>query len=188
VIVTNIDKLLINKYMSVSSVGIYLAYYMASMTVPEYLFRIFHSVFFPTVSKYEDKDKIYRKINKSIPYVSGWGFLFIFLGEFVILKLYGNKYPLDPLWMILFAVASICPFISGIYSWLLVSVGEHGARINAFSTVFIALVNIGLNIIFIPSMGIIGATISRIIGSIVYLTTILVLGRKYLTVVTNERS
>jgi O-antigen/teichoic acid export membrane protein len=177
VVVTNIDKLLINKYASVSSVGIYLAYYMASMTIPEYLFRIFHSVFFPTISKYEDKDKIYRKINKSIPYLSGLGFLFIFLCEFIILKLYGSKYPLDPLWMILFVVASICLFISHIYAWLLISVGVHGARINAFSTVFIALINTGLNIIFIPFIGIIGAIVSRIVGSIVYTTTNLIMGR-----------
>ncbi len=66
---SNIDRILINYYMDVESVGIYGVYYYASFAVIGLFSGIFTTVFFPTASKILDKKIIYSKLNKTIPYL-----------------------------------------------------------------------------------------------------------------------
>jgi len=179
-IYTDIDKILINKYLTISDVGIYKAYYFASIDVAVLLFGIFNTVFFPTASRYENKEVLFKKINKFLPYFIVMGIPFIFLCEFVILKLYGKEYPFNPLWAILLGIASMCIWIDGIYGWTLSSVGKEGVRIVSLAAVILALLNIVLNIKLIPLVGILGAIISIILAFIVSIIIILSFGKKHL--------
>jgi O-antigen/teichoic acid export membrane protein len=176
----NVDRLLINKYLSVSSVGVYFAYLMASTTVAEYLFRIFNTVFFPMASKQRDKQKVFKKLNRVMPFVFGGGFLFVFFSEYVILLLYGDDYPINPLWMALFAISSICSSIGSVYSWLLNSAGIQGVKINALASIILVALIIGLYLCLIPTLGIIGAVISMIIAKSIATAVNLALSSKYL--------
>jgi len=178
---TNIDRIMISKYMTVTDVGIYAAYYMASVNVAGLFWGMFNLVFFPTISGYQNKAPVYKKINKFIPYLIGLGIPFVYICEFVILKLYGVKYSLNLFWMVYFAVASICIVIDGLYAWLLQAIGLHGARITAFSAVAIAVINAGLNLILIPKFGIPGAIISLTISYVVAIVMKLIIGRDYLS-------
>lgn len=154
---TNIDKILINKYMTVADIGIYGAYYFASMNVAGLFSGIFNTVFFPTASKYEDKRSIFKKINKFIPYLIGLGIPCVLLSEFIILKLYGGEYPINFRLMLMFAATSILVVWYGIYAWLFNSEGIRGVRLTLSGTIMIAISNVLLNIHLIPLFGLYGA-------------------------------
>lgn len=154
---TNIDKILINKYMLVGDVGLYNAYYYASINVIGMFSGIFLTVFFPTVSKCKDKITILKRVNKFIPYLIIFGLLFVLFSEFFILKLYGDNYPLTFSLMLIFAITSVLVAWYGVYAWLFNSEGEKGAKLTLSGTGTIAITNVLLNIYLIPRFGLHGA-------------------------------
>jgi O-antigen/teichoic acid export membrane protein len=179
-IYTNIDKVLINKYMTPTDVGIYKAYYLASINVAGLFWRIFNVVYFPTVSKYQNKLAVFKKINKMVPYLIVLGTPFILFLEIIIIKLYGKKYPFDLLLIFLFGIVSISVVIDSFYAWFLNSIGTIGVKITVFAAAILAIVNIGINILLIPSIGLIGAIISALISLVVCISIEVYWGKKYL--------
>lgn len=175
---TNIDKILINKYMTIADVGIYMAYYFASINVLALFSGIFITVFFPVASKYKNKAVIINRMNRFVPYLVCVGTPFVFLCEFVILNLYGGKYPIDFLLMLLFAVTSVLVAWYGIYAWLFNSKGVRGVKLTILGTATIAIINVLLNIYLIPRLGLFGA-----IGSTTIAFTV---GICYLSLVKGE--
>jgi O-antigen/teichoic acid export membrane protein len=174
---SNIDRIIISRFSSVADVGIYTAYYAASMNVAFLLWGIFNMVFFPTVTKYKNKGPILGKINKSIPYLIGLGIPLILLSQFVLLKLYGNQYETNLLWMVLFALTSVCLVIQGIYAWLLNAVGASGARIASLTALSVAVLNIVLNVLLVPRFGISGAAVSLLATYTASIIMVLKLGK-----------
>lgn len=154
---TNIDKILINKYMTVADVGIYRAYCLASINVAGILFNTFNIVFFPAASKYKNKKELLKKINTLIPYLISLGVPFILLCEFVILKIYGGKYPLNIGLILIFSITSILTVWYSLYDWIFCSEGINGVKIVNCSTIIIAILSIILNIYLIPKFGLYGA-------------------------------
>ena len=176
---SNFDNLMVNKFLNVTDLGIYNAYSSASINVMGIFTGVFFIVFFPTVSKYESKGIIFKRINKFMPYLIFLGIPLILVCEFIVLKLYGNKYPLNTVWLIIFPIASVCVAIDGLYGWLLNSVGLQGVRISSFAAIILVLVNVGLNIILIPRIGITGAVVSIIVSYNSSVMTTILLGKKY---------
>lgn len=162
-------------------IGIYNAYYSASLNVIGIFSTMFILVFFPTVSKYKNKKPIYNKINKFIPYLFGFGIPSIFLCEFIILKLYGGQYSINWGMMALFAITSVCTATQSIYAWLLNSVSTNSAKIVSIVAVVIALINIGMNFILIPKAGLLGAISSLLISYCVSIFLLLHFGKSYYT-------
>jgi len=184
VLYSNVDTIMISKYMIIEDVGIYNAYYTASINVAGVIWGIFLTVYFPAVSRYKNKQLIFLKVNKIIPYIIIGGLPFIMVCEYIMMILYGNKYPINITWIILFAIASILIVIEGIYAWLLASTGPQGAKLVSFASVIAAVVNIGLNITLIPLVGIIGAISSLIICFMFYIILVLLFSKKYFKEVT----
>jgi O-antigen/teichoic acid export membrane protein len=154
---TNIDRIMINYYMDVESVGIYGVYYYASFTVLTLVSGIFTTVFFPTASKSHDKSSLYGKLNKTVPYLLMLGIPAALIGEYVILRLFGKGYPIQLPLMLVFAFAAILVTWYGIYAWFFNSEGIDGAKLTVSGTLIIAIANIILNIILIPQIGLYGA-------------------------------
>jgi O-antigen/teichoic acid export membrane protein len=165
---SNIDRILINYYMDIESVGIYGVYYYASFAVIGVLSGIFITVFFPTASKIPNKKIIYNKLNKIVPYFFILGIPGTLIGEFIILKFFGKEYPIDFSLMLLFAITAVFVTWYTIIAWFFNSEGVNGVRITVFGTLIIAIVNIVLNIILIPQIGLYGAigatTVSFVFG------------------------
>jgi len=161
---TNVDKILINTYMTVADVGIYRAYYFASVGIAGLFFGIFKTVFFPAASKCDDKKTIFKKIGRFTPYLIGFGLPLIVISEFVILKLYGGGYPINFSLMLLFSIVSILIVYYGIYDWAFCSEGMTGVKLVNISTIIIAIINIPLNIFLIPRIGLLGAIASTAIA------------------------
>jgi O-antigen/teichoic acid export membrane protein len=176
---TNIDRVMITKYRSLFEVGIYNSYYVASIYVGTLFLNMFTLVFFPTVSGYKNKGPVFKKINRSLPYLIGFGIPLLLISQFIVLKIYGNQYQINIIWMLLFAITSICMVIQLIYAWLLNSVGASGAALTSLTAVIAAVINVGLNLVLIPPFGITGAMISLMVTYLVAIIVVLSLGRKY---------
>jgi len=174
----NIDKILINRYMTVADVGIYRAYNYASTSAIMLPYGIFMTVYFPTVSKYENKGTIFSRINKLIPYLIGLGVPFAFLCEFVILKLYGGEYPINFALMLIFALVPILLIWYGLYDWLFCSQGVLGVKLVTISTATVAAINILLNIYLIPRFGLYGAIGATVVAYAVGICCLSLLRRK----------
>ena len=154
---TNVDRIMINYYMDTESVGIYGVYYYASFTILTLISGVFTTVFFPTASKSHGKIDLYKKLNKAIPYLLILGILAALIGEYVILNLFGNGYPMHFPLMFIFAIAATLVIWYDIYVWFFNSEGVDGSKLTVSGTLIIAVANIILNIILIPKMGLYGA-------------------------------
>lgn len=96
-------------------------------------------------------------MDRLVPYLFILGIPLVFALEFVILKLYGEKYPTNLTLMIIFAIAAILIMYYGIYTSIYNSEGLKGIKLTNISVGMIALLDIILSIIFIPKLGLLGA-------------------------------
>jgi len=165
---SNIDRILINYYMDMESVGIYGVYYYASFAVIGLFSGVFITVFFPVASKTSDKKLLYSKLTKTIHYLLILAILGVMIGEVIILQFLGKEYPQNFLLMVLFAITAVLATWYSILAWFFSSDGINGARLTVSGTIIIAIANIVLNIILIPQIGLWGAigasTVAFIIG------------------------
>jgi len=176
VLVGNIDRIMINMFLDTSSVGIYQAYYFASTVPIGAIWGVFRFVLFPTFSKFEDKKSILFRIEKLIPLCFLILLILTPIVTFIILCLYGTSYKIDFLLIILFTFFTAIAHISAMYSWLLNSIGVGGVKVVTMSTYLLAGVNIILNLILIPNIGLFGAVMASVISKsavlVYYLYTI----------------
>jgi O-antigen/teichoic acid export membrane protein len=176
---SNIDRILINYYMDVESVGIYGVYYYASFAVIGLFSGVFITVFFPTSSKIFDKKLLYSKLNKIIPYLIILGIPGVLISEFIILQFFGKDYPINFPLMILFAISAVVVTWYTMFAWFFNSVGVDGARLTVSGTIIIAIVNLVLNIILIPQIGLYGAIGATILAFVLGLCYNYYFGRKF---------
>ncbi|MCQ6963410.1 oligosaccharide flippase family protein [Methanolobus chelungpuianus] len=157
ILYTNIDKILINKYMLVSDVGLYTAYYRSSISIIALISGILVTVLFPVMSKYENKSVILQRLNYFMPYLLIFGFLFSLISEYLIINLYGQDYQLKLSLVLLFAITAAIFSCYNLYTWIFNSVGIKGVKLTMLGTGSIAVANILLDIILIPMFGLLGA-------------------------------
>jgi O-antigen/teichoic acid export membrane protein len=160
----NFGKIVINMYLPVSNVGIYWAYHYSFTSVIVLLSSIFVTVFFPVASMCQDKGMLFGRINKIVLLLIIFGWPLALVTGFILLKLYGTEYPFDLSLTLLFASAGICLSVDQLYSQLVCSVGVNGAKIESYACVVLAGVNIILNFLLIPIIGLTGAIVATIIS------------------------
>ncbi len=154
------NDLVVNKNLSVESVGIYNAYYFSSIGMVFFLMNNFITVFFPMVSAHLKKITILKKINKLPPIILLFGLPLSFALEWIILSLYGSKYPIYFLLIAFFALANVFIIIYQLYNWILYSEGINGAKLANIASMFTVVSNILLAIFLTPVFGLYGATFS----------------------------
>jgi len=158
-----LGQIFINKYLSLADVGIYNAYYLASIGLTVFFCTIFITIFFPTASGYQRKDSITKRLKKALPFFFIIGMPVLFLSQLLILNLYGAQYPVDYLLMCFFSLSGILISIYAIYGWLLYSKNIFGAKVITGLTIGIFFVNIFSNIYLIPRYHLFGAVYSTIL-------------------------
>ena len=179
VLYSNIDKLMINYYLTISEVGIYRAYYYSFTTVFLLISTIFVTTFFPFASSCGDKKALLDKVNKiSIIFIIASLPIALISGS-IILSIYGPDYHLDPVLTLLFVLLAVTIPVNQFYDWLMCSVGIDGVKLVSYAALSTAIANIALNIVLIPVLGIKGAVISTIMSYIIS-TMILLSKRKLL--------
>ena len=163
VMYTNIDRILINRYMTVDDVGIYRAYFTGSVNVMGLISATFVTVFFPAASRLGNKQVLFRRIDRIVPYLVTVGVPFALLAQFITLKFYGEGYPVDSILMGLFSITSVLVVWYGLLAWTFNSEGVKGVKLTVVGTTSIAFLNVLLNICMIPHYelyGAIGATMA----------------------------
>jgi O-antigen/teichoic acid export membrane protein len=163
-IYTNVGKLMINYYMSIGDVGIYGVYYYASFSLVGLFSGVFTTIFFPTVARYGNIASIHKKLNIIMVYYILLGLPCVVVVEFVILKLFGAQYPMDPVLMFLFALTALLVTGYGMYQSLFSAEGISGARLAMINLIWITMLNLVLNILLIPRYGLYGATGATVIA------------------------
>lgn len=167
-----VDRVLINAFTTMSSVGIYNAYFAPSITIAIVFWGIFNSAFFPYASRSRDRYTILLTINKAAPYFAiAFVPLFLFL-QWIAFIFYGHQYPFSWTISLLFAIAATAAFFYQCYSWLVASEGVNGAKANTFSSIIALSVLIALDVVLIPLVGISGAAIALFVA---YLAAVLYL-------------
>jgi O-antigen/teichoic acid export membrane protein len=154
---SNIDKIMINKYLSIADVGIYNAYFIGSFNTISILWSLFNTIFFPSISKYQDKGKIFLRINKLIPYLIGLGIPLTLFSQFLVLLIFGSQYPVNLLLMAILALSAVLMVIFGLNSWTFASQGLTGIKLANIGNIILAIFNVGLSIYLIPRLGLYGA-------------------------------
>ena len=142
------DKLLIGRYIGVGELGVYNAYDTASVMVMSQLAVMFVNVFFPVISGRERKVVIYGKIRRFLKYAFIPSSLFISVGLFVALKLFGSQYPIDLLDIVLFSIYSYLYTCFVILWWVLASAGVRGIRFTSMTSMVSFLIFLALFFIF----------------------------------------
>lgn len=179
ILYSNIDKLMINYYLTISEVGIYRAYYYSFTTVLLLISMVFVTTFFPFASSCSDKKELLNKVNKiSIVFIIVLFPVALISGSIILLT-FGPDYHLDPTLTLLSALLGIVIPVNQFYDWLMCSVGVEGVKLVSYAALLTAIVNIALNIMLIPTLGINGAVISTILSYIMS-TIILISKRKLL--------
>jgi O-antigen/teichoic acid export membrane protein len=164
--------------MTTTEIGIFRAYEYSYVMFLTLCGRILITVLFPVASKYRSKEIIFRRINKTIPFLSIIGYpSTIGLGS-IILLFYGSEYTFNLKLVLMFGIVGIVMFFDTAYGWLMNSVGKKGIRITSFAALTMAIVNIILNFLLIPILGIEGAVIALIISYILS-ASIVLSKRKY---------
>jgi len=168
-----IDLFFIGLLLNFANVG----YYFISVSLAEslwYLPGAVGTIVFARTPGLSDEE-----VNKSTPQICR-NTLFITIimalilfvaGKYVILILYGSQYlpALEPLWVLLPGIValSICKVLSNEIA------GRGKPIINTYAAIISLIINVPLNIVLIPKIGIIGSALS---SSISYsITTIIVL-------------
>lgn len=176
----HIGKIVIARYMTVVDVGIYGAYFVATMSLANILWQVFNMVLLPTASKHKDKRSLLRRINRLVPLIIVLGLPLVMGAGYTILLLYGGEYPFNLLWLALFAAAATLFIIRGFYSTLLTSEGSGGAFITSVAAVVTGIVMVALSVLLVPVIGIPGAMVAAIAAYLAGTIVLLWKGRRYL--------
>ena len=160
VFLQNFSKLLINKLLQTSDVGIYSAYYFSSFGMLGVFLGMFITVFFPMASRQKNKKILFEKIDKFLPYLFLLVLPIFLVIEFVVLKLYGSKYPIDISLMLEFVIAGMLMVIYSLYDNLFASHGILGIKLVVLSGSIVVLSNIVFSFKLISLFGLHGAVIS----------------------------
>ncbi len=159
----NIERVLLQRYFNLSTVGVFQAYYYSTITLVQLINTIFVTVYFPEISK-RDRKSVAIKINevsKRIPVI----FPAFSLISLAVVYAYG--YGIDIKLLLIFLAASFLLFYFALYNPFLVSLKDIGIKYNFILNITSSLAEIISNIILVPIYGIYGAAISILISNAV---------------------
>lgn len=130
------DRYVVNRYLGIEELGIYSAYYIATILVVGQFIAIFANVFFPMISKIGEKREIMKKLDRFvlvgvIPVIAG-----IFVVGFLILKLFGSAYIVDPFTLLLFGAVAALQFFVSFYASM---VNAHDERTYFWGLAFFGM-------------------------------------------------
>lgn len=178
VILTNADRILINKFINATQVGIYQAYSFATFGVATYMMIIFNTVFFPEASK-SNKKVVWNKMKRGMR-LAPLIYLITLISCVVIIRLYGGEYPFILELVMIFPILCTVAFVYTTYNWFSLSLGINGIRNSAITIMIAAGVDISLNIILLPVFGILGAVIAVTVAYSVALPVLIYRTKKLL--------
>lgn len=130
------DRFVINKYFGIKELGIYSAYYTATILVVSQFILIVTNVFFAMIAKVREKNMVMRKIDKiSLAGLGPITFLTFSIG-FVVLKFFGSEYKINFLILFLFGFVAALQFFVSLYANM---VNAHSEKTYFWGLIFFSL-------------------------------------------------
>ena len=136
VIVGSIDKIFIGRFIGFKELGIYSAYITATIIFSAQLVLVFDNVFFPMVSKVEDKSGIIKKIDRMVVILSLPIFAFFFIFSYLILKLFGNQFSINLIYIGIFSFLAFVQISSSFYKNIVYSMHNAYQKFKKYSYIF----------------------------------------------------
>ncbi|WP_440945535.1 lipopolysaccharide biosynthesis protein [Methanosarcina sp. T3] len=164
IVCTNVDKILINKYLTTEAVGLFNAYFISSLKIMSMVSGILITVLFPLISGHKEKNFILNKYKSLIPYIILFGIPLMILTQVITLKFYGDSFELNLRLVLIFSITSVLFLWYDIYGWIFNSMGIKGAKLTMYGTIMIAIADIILDIYLIPPLGLEGSIIATAIS------------------------
>ncbi len=120
---TSLDRLLVAKYLSYYELGIYGAYYTASVTLTYQLTQMFINVFLPSIAHLENKTFV-RKIDNIFTRAIIPIYLTVLVLVFVAVKLFGARFGLIWGYVFGFSLLATLQLIQGIYNTIVLTLSK----------------------------------------------------------------
>lgn len=158
-----INTLILGYFRAASEVGIYGAAFRTAFLIPIGL-ESFNAIFAPIISDlYEKKES--RKLGDLFKIATKWIFtislpisLFLVIYAKPILQIWGKAYVDGSICLIILCIGQLINCSVGSVGYMITMIGK--SKINLANMSAILLVNIALNLLLIPRLGIIGAAVS----------------------------
>lgn len=175
-ILLEIDKVMLNQYLTINNIAFYsIAVFIAMViTVPS---RSMHQITYPITAKLMSEKKLndlknlYKRSSLTLFIIGGGIFLLIVLNTQELYKLlppdYGSKEAV--LVVLLISLAKLSDTILGNNNAIIFNSDFY--RVILFFGFALALVTVGLNVLFIPLWGIIGAASATFLAFLIYNAT-----------------
>jgi O-antigen/teichoic acid export membrane protein len=119
----SLDKVIINKYIGPFELGLYGAYYTASITLVAQMAQMFNNVFFPAIAKNLNRS-IFNKIEKLVFISFVPLFVIITMLVFLVIKIYGSKYGVHMNYVLLFGLLGTIQIIQAIYNSVIINLSK----------------------------------------------------------------
>jgi len=119
----SLDKVMVAKYLSVFELGIYAAYYGASVNIITQIIKMFNNVLFPHAASNEDKS-FTKKLNKLIYLIALPLLLLVMVLTFAVVKLYGKEYNIDWRYITAFSILGLTTAFSSVYNSIVLGLSK----------------------------------------------------------------
>jgi len=153
----SLGRLIANRYLDISQVGLLAAYQAGSLQMALYFIGVALHVFLPVAARTPDRAALFAKLTRvSVLVIVGAGSLCAaaLAAYFLVL---GTRYPLGLTNLVVFALASGFATQHGILSWFFSSGGSRGIVAAVIVALVAGVLNALLGWLWIPTWGVLGA-------------------------------
>ncbi len=170
-ILLDIDKVMIGKYIPIENVAYYnVAIFIATViAVPA---RAMHQITYPLTAKFINERKwselkvLYVKSSLTLFIISGLVFLLIMANIKELYQIIPEEYSTGLFVVFIISISKLLDNVLGINNSILYNSDYY--RLTVILGVFLAVLTVALNMLFIPILGIDGAAIATVISLLLY--------------------
>ncbi len=160
-LVFNVQGLMLNAHLSARDVGVYAAYYTATVGVSGYLAYAATTVLFPKASATTNRRRLWDIAVRVLMKLSPAAFIFFLLLQTAVLALMGrDQYGMDPLLMTLFAAGGTLMLAQSLLGQIIFSESVRASRLSLLMSAGAGLVNFALCLALIPAAGVKGVPLA----------------------------
>ncbi len=164
VVIQSALPLILASYMAPREIGYFGAYEMGTIGVMMVVVNVVVSVLAPLASRPEKQRGVWKKFFLlALPAAAGL-FAFFCASEFVILKLIGRGYPVDPAWVAVFSAAAVADFFFFCAVNLVILRDAAGAWYALVGNYLASAGAVAASLWAVPRYGIVGAALALAIG------------------------
>jgi O-antigen/teichoic acid export membrane protein len=157
----NLQRLLLNAFISTREAGVYSAYGVSSIAQAYYAANAVSIILLPKSSASANRASLWKKVCRGWAAASGPALAGIALFETITLFVMGHqRFGLDAVHVFVFALAALAIVVHGTLSSVLAAEGTRGAAFVLVVSVGMGLVNLFLGVLWIPAWASVGAALS----------------------------